>query len=86
MHKRRLLLAGFAARMGEERLPEGIMFGELVGGEGYSSGGKKDWIMHLKEDLSAFETKFVKRPKCSAECKQMDLTGTDGFDGVDPRK
>ena len=32
--KRRLLFARFVARMGEERLPQRVMFGELVGGKG----------------------------------------------------
>ena len=28
------------------------MFGELVGGKGYSGGQEKDWLAHLKEDMS----------------------------------
>ena len=32
VRKRRILFAGFVARMGEERLPQRVMFGELVGG------------------------------------------------------
>ena len=39
--------------MGEERLPQRVMFGKLVGGEGYSGGQEKDW-MALKEDMSVF--------------------------------
>ena len=33
------------------------MFGELVGGEGYSRGQEKDWLVHLKEDMSVFGMK-----------------------------
>ena len=44
--------------MGEERLLQRVMFGELVGGKGYSGGQKKDWMAHLKEDMSVFGTKF----------------------------
>ena len=40
--ERRILFAGFVARMGEERLPQRVMFGELVGGKGYSGGQEKD--------------------------------------------
>ena len=29
---RRILFAGFVARMGEERLPRRVIFGEMVGG------------------------------------------------------
>ena len=34
------------------------MFGELVGGKGYSGGQEKDWVMHLKEDMPVVGTKF----------------------------
>ena len=34
------------------------MFGELVGGKGYSRGQEKDWLVHLKEDMSVFGMKF----------------------------
>ena len=44
--------------MGEERLPQGVMFGELVGGEDYLKGQEKDWLAHLKEDTSVFGTKI----------------------------
>ena len=44
--------------MGEERLPQRVMFGELVGGKGYSGGQEKDWMVHLKEDMSLFGMKF----------------------------
>ena len=42
VRKRRILFARFVARMGEERLPHGVIFGELVGGKGYSGGQEKD--------------------------------------------
>ena len=44
--------------MGEERLPQRVMFGELVGGKGYSGGQEKDWMAHLKEDKSVFGMRF----------------------------
>ena len=58
VRKRRILFAGFVARMGERRLPQRVMFRELVGGKGYSGGQEKDWIAHLKEDMSVFGMKF----------------------------
>ena len=42
VRKRRVLFAESVARMGEERLPQRVMFGELVGGKGYSGGQEKD--------------------------------------------
>ena len=58
VRKRRILFAGFVARLGEERLPQRVMFGEFVGGQGYSGGQEKDWMDHLKEDMSVFGMKF----------------------------
>ena len=42
VRKRRIMLARFVARMGEERLPQRVMFGGLVGGKGYSGGQEKN--------------------------------------------
>ena len=58
VRKRRILFAGFVARMGEECLPQRVMFGEFVGGKGYSGGQEKYWMDHLKEDMSVFGMKF----------------------------
>ena len=58
VRKRRILFAGFVARTREVCLPQRVMFGELVGGNGYSGGQEKDWMMHLKEDMSSFGMKF----------------------------
>ena len=37
--------------MGEERLPQRVMFGELVEGKGFSGGQEKDRLVHLIEDI-----------------------------------
>ena len=58
VRKRRILFAGFIARMGEERLLQRVMFGELVRSKGYSGGADKDWMAHLKEDMSVFGMEF----------------------------
>ena len=42
VRRRRILFAGFVARMGEERLPRRVMFGEMLGGKGYSGGQEWD--------------------------------------------
>ena len=44
VRKGRILFAGFVARMGEERLPQRVMFGELVDGKGYSGGQEKEGL------------------------------------------
>ena len=38
VRRRKILFAGFVARMGEERLPRRVIFGEMLGGKGYSGG------------------------------------------------
>ena len=53
-----ILFASSVARMGEKRLPQRVMFGEFVGGKGYLRGQEKDWMAHLKEDMSVFGMKF----------------------------
>ena len=35
------------------------MLGALVGGKGYSEGQEKDWLAHLKEEMSVFGMKFA---------------------------
>ena len=41
MHRRRILFAGFVARMEDTRLPKCVMFGELVGGADCVGGQEK---------------------------------------------
>ena len=48
------MFAGFVVRTGEERLPRRVMFGEMLGGKGYSGGQDWDWMKDLEEDLKAF--------------------------------
>ena len=58
VRRRRMLFAGFAARMGEERLPRRVMFGEMLGGKGYSGVQERDWMKDLEEDLMSLGIKF----------------------------
>ena len=48
----------FVARMREELLLQRVVFGELVGGKGYSGRQEKDWMVHLKEHMLVFGMKF----------------------------
>ena len=53
------------------------MFGELVGGKGYSGGQEKDWLVHLKEVMSVFGIKFEGWRK-AAQKAGMVSTGRGG--------
>ena len=55
--KRRILLAGFVASKGSERLVKRVMLGEPEGGKIYIYLGKQeqDWMGCLERDLSLFD-------------------------------
>ena len=57
MRKRRILFAGFVARMVDTRLPKCVVFGELVGGTVSSGVQEKEWMGCLLDDLRAFGIK-----------------------------
>ena len=52
------MFAGFVACIGEERLPRRVIFGEMLGGKGYSGGQEWDWMKVLENDLKVFGIKF----------------------------
>ena len=54
LRRRRILFAGFVARMEDTRLPKCVMFGELVGGAGSAEEQKKEWMGCLLDDLRVF--------------------------------
>ena len=54
MHRRRILLAGFVARMEDTRLLKFVMFGKLVVGMGWVIGQEKERMGCFLDDLRAF--------------------------------
>ena len=54
LRRRRILFAGFVARMEDTRLPMCVMFGEMVGGEGCVGGQENEWMGCFLDDLRAF--------------------------------
>ena len=54
LRRRRILFAGFVARMENTRLPKCVMFGELVGGTGCVGGQEKEWMECFLDDFRAF--------------------------------
>ena len=52
--RRRILFAGFVARMEDTRLPKCVMFVELVGGAGCVGDQEKEWMGCFLDDLRAF--------------------------------
>ena len=51
LRRRRILFAGFVARMEDTRLPRCVMFGEMVGGAGCVGGQEKEWVWCFLDDL-----------------------------------
>ena len=54
LRRRRILFAGFVARMEDTRLPKCAMFGEMVRGAGCVGGQENEWIGCFLDDLRAF--------------------------------
>ena len=54
LRKRRILFAGFVARMENARLPKCVMFGEMIGGGGCAKGQEKEWMGCSLDDFRAF--------------------------------
>ena len=54
LRRRRILFAGFVARMENTRLPKCVMFGELVGGAGCVGGQEKKRMGCFLDDVRAF--------------------------------
>ena len=54
LRRKRILFAGFVARLEDTRLPKCVMFGEMVGGAGCVGGQEKEWMMCFLDDLRAF--------------------------------
>ena len=54
LRRRRILFAGFVARMEDTKLPKCVMFGEMVGGAGCVGGQEKEWMGCSLDDLRAF--------------------------------
>ena len=54
LRRRRILFAGFVARMEDTRLPKCVMFGEMEGGAGCVGGQHKEWMGCFRDDLRAF--------------------------------
>ena len=54
LRRRRILFAGFVARLEETRLQKCVMFGEMVGGAGCVGGQEKEWMGCFLDDLKAF--------------------------------
>ena len=48
--RRRILFAGFVARMEDTRLPKCVMFGEMVGGADCVGGQEKEWMGCFLDD------------------------------------
>ena len=65
------LFAEFVARMGEDGLPQKVMFEELFGGKGYSGVQDEDLLANQNEDNSVFRMKFEGWPKAAQKAGRL---------------
>ena len=54
LRRRRILFAGFVARMEDTRRPKCVMFVEMVGSTGCVGGPEREWMGCFLDDLRAF--------------------------------
>ena len=54
LRRRRILFAGFVARMEDTRLPKCVVLGELMGGAGCVRSQENEWMSCFLDDLRAF--------------------------------
>ena len=64
--RRRILSAGFVARIENTRLPKCVMFGELEGGAGCVGVQGKEWMGCFLDGLTAFGINCRPMDDCSA--------------------
>ena len=78
LRRRRILFAGFVARMEDTRLPKCVMFGEVVGGAGCVGGQEKEWMGCFLDDLRAFGISADQRTASAQEEEEWRRTAEQG--------
>ena len=78
LRRRRILFAGFVARIEDTRLPKCVMFGELVGGAGCVGDQKKEWMGCFLDDLRAFGIIAVQRTIAAQDEGEWRRTAEQG--------
>ena len=79
LRRRRILFAGFVARMEDTRLSKCVMFGEMVGGAGWLCGGPGE---RVDDDLRAFRInadQWTTAAQDEGECRRTAEQGAEHF-------
>ena len=82
LRRRRILFAGFVARMEDTRLPKCVILRELVGGAGCVGGQKKEWMGCFLDDLRAFginADQWTTAAQDEGECRRTADQGAEHF-------
>ena len=72
LRRRRILFAGFVARMEDTSLPKCVMFGELMGGAGCVEGLGKEWMGCFPDDLRAFSINADQWTTATQDCTVIE--------------
>ena len=78
LRKRRILFAGFVARMEDTRLPKCVMFEEMVEGAGCVGGQEKEWMGCFLDDLRAFGINADQRTTAAQDEGEWRRTAEQG--------
>ena len=78
LRRKRILFAGFVARMEDTRLPKCVMFGEMVGGAGCVGSQEKEWMGCFLDDLRAFGINADQRTTAAQDEGEWRRTAEQG--------
>ena len=78
LRKRRILFAGFVARIEDTRLPKCVMFRELVGGTVSSGGQENEWMGCLLDDPRASGIKTDQWTTAAQDEREWHRTANEG--------
>ena len=82
LRRRRILFAGFVARIEDTRLPKFVMFRELVGVAGCVGGQEKEWMRCFLDDLRTFDInadQWTTAAQDEGECRRTAEQGAEHF-------
>ena len=82
LRRRRILFAGFVARIEDTRLPKCVMFGGMVGSAGCVGGQEKEWMGCFLDDLRAFGSnadQWTTATQDEGEWRRMAEQGAEHF-------
>ena len=80
--RRRISIASFVARLGEERLPRRMVFWEIFGGKGYSGQQSSGWMNYHEDHLLSVRHQVSMVTRGRTKGRQMVPTSGERGEGL----